>query len=103
MATPSRMVASEPKQARAHATRRRLLDAAVEELLEHGYVGLTTQAVARRAGASPGAPPPRGGLARPPAELLPAQGDARRRGGPPPRNARARGAPGAPRRGPARA
>src|SRR2546423_7765168 len=45
----------EPKQARAHATRRRLLDAAVEELLEHGYVGLTTQAVARRAGVSRGA------------------------------------------------
>lgn len=55
MATPSRMVAAEPKQARAHATRRRLLDAAVEELLEHGYVGLTTQAVARRAGVSRGA------------------------------------------------
>src|SRR3954454_15962162 len=55
MATPSRMVAAEPKQARAHATRRRLLDAAVEELLEHGYVGLTTQAVARRAGGSRGA------------------------------------------------
>jgi AcrR family transcriptional regulator len=49
------MVAAEPKQARAHATRRRLLDAAVEELLEHGYVGLTTQAVARRAGVSRGA------------------------------------------------
>ena len=45
----------EPKQARAHATRRRLLDAAVEELLEHGYIGLTTPAVARRAGVSRGA------------------------------------------------
>ena len=55
MATPQRMVAAEPKQARAHATRRKLLDAAVEELLEHGYVGLTTQAVARRAGVSRGA------------------------------------------------
>ena len=51
MTTP----AAEPKQARAHATRRRLLDAAVEELLEHGYVGLTTPAVARRAGVSRGA------------------------------------------------
>ena len=47
--------AAEPKQARAHATRRRLLDAAVEELLESGYVGLTTPAVARRAGVSRGA------------------------------------------------
>jgi AcrR family transcriptional regulator len=47
--------ASEPKQARAHATRRRLLDAAAEELLERGYVGLTTPAVARRAGVSRGA------------------------------------------------
>ena len=46
---------SQPKQARAHATRRRLLDAAVEELLEHGYVGLTTPAVAARAGVSRGA------------------------------------------------
>lgn len=45
----------EPKQARAIATRRRLLDAAVEELLEHGYMGLTTPAVARRAGVSRGA------------------------------------------------
>src|SRR4051794_41791797 len=55
MTAPSRMVAAEPKQARAHATRRRLLDAAVEELVEHGYAGLTTPAVARRAGVSRGA------------------------------------------------
>src|SRR6266550_8121506 len=55
MASSTRMVAAEPKQARTHATRRRLLDAAVEELLEHGYVGLTTPAVARRAGISRGA------------------------------------------------
>src|SRR3954452_1241581 len=55
MATPSRMVAAEPKQARARATRRRLLDAAVEELLEDCYVGLSTQAVASRAGVSRGA------------------------------------------------
>src|ERR1700753_576867 len=46
---------TEPKQARAQATRRRLLDAAVEELLEHGDVGLTTPGVARRAGVSRGA------------------------------------------------
>lgn len=45
----------EPKQARAHETRRRLLDAAVDELLEHGYPALSTTAVARRAGVSRGA------------------------------------------------
>jgi AcrR family transcriptional regulator len=55
MAPPPRTVAVEPKQARAHATRRRLLDAAVDELLEHGYAALTTPAVARRAGVSRGA------------------------------------------------
>jgi AcrR family transcriptional regulator len=55
MPPPSRTAAAEPKQARAHATRRRLLDAAVEELIEHGYVGLTTPGVARRAGVSRGA------------------------------------------------
>ena len=55
MATPPRMVAAEPKQARAHATRRAVLDAAVAELLEHGYAGLTTPAVAHRAGVSRGA------------------------------------------------
>ena len=56
MALPARPVApAEPKQARAHETRRRLLDAAVEELLERGYIGLTTPAVAARAGVSRGA------------------------------------------------
>ena len=45
----------EPKQARAHETLRRLLTAAVDELLEHGYAGLSTAAVARRAGVSRGA------------------------------------------------
>ncbi|HLJ02992.1 MAG TPA: TetR/AcrR family transcriptional regulator [Solirubrobacteraceae bacterium] len=44
-----------PKQARALATRQRLLDAAVDELLDRGYAGLTTPAVARRAGVSRGA------------------------------------------------
>src|ERR1019366_8118986 len=46
---------SEPKQARARATRRRLLDAAVDELLDRGYAGLTTPGVANRAGVSRGA------------------------------------------------
>jgi AcrR family transcriptional regulator len=45
----------EPKQERSHATRQRLLDAAVDELLESGYASLTTTAVAARAGVSRGA------------------------------------------------
>lgn len=45
----------EPKQDRSRATRRLLLDAAVHELLAHGYNGLTTLAVAQRAGVSRGA------------------------------------------------
>ncbi|WP_445149635.1 TetR/AcrR family transcriptional regulator [Baekduia sp. Peel2402] len=55
--TPStpRLGSLEPKQDRSRATRRLLLDAAVEELLEHGYQGLTTLAVAQRAGVSRGA------------------------------------------------
>lgn len=44
-----------PKQARSQATRRRLLDAAVEELMDRGYARLTTQSVAARAGVSRGA------------------------------------------------
>jgi AcrR family transcriptional regulator len=44
-----------PRQARAQLTRRRLLDAAVDELLDHGYGGLTTPGVAARAGVSRGA------------------------------------------------
>ncbi|HZU39956.1 MAG TPA: TetR/AcrR family transcriptional regulator [Solirubrobacteraceae bacterium] len=52
---PAPPSSTEPKQARAHATRRRLLDAAVDELLDRGYSGLTTPAVARRAGVSRGA------------------------------------------------
>jgi len=47
--------ALEPKQDRSRATRRLLLDAAVDELVERGYGGLTTLAVARRAGVSRGA------------------------------------------------
>jgi AcrR family transcriptional regulator len=44
-----------PRQARAQLTRRRLLDAAVDELLDHGYSNLTTPGVAARAGVSRGA------------------------------------------------
>ena len=47
--------AVEPKQARAQETLRRLLSAAVDELLEGGYAGLSTSGVARRAGVSRGA------------------------------------------------
>ncbi|HET6505876.1 MAG TPA: TetR/AcrR family transcriptional regulator [Baekduia sp.] len=54
--TPApRLGSLEPKQDRSRATRRLLLDAAVDELLEHGYQGLTTLAVAQRAGVSRGA------------------------------------------------
>jgi len=45
----------EPKQARSHATRRRLLDAAVQVLVEEGYAGISASTVARRAGVSRGA------------------------------------------------
>jgi AcrR family transcriptional regulator len=45
----------EPKQERSQTTRRLLLDAAVDELLERGYGGLTTSRVALRAGVSRGA------------------------------------------------
>lgn len=47
--------ALEPKQARSQATRRRLLDAAVDELVDSGYARLTTASVAKRAGVSRGA------------------------------------------------
>lgn len=45
----------EPQQQRSMATRRRLLDAAVAELLENGYGAVTTVSVARRAQATRGA------------------------------------------------
>jgi AcrR family transcriptional regulator len=45
----------EPKQARSLATRMRLLDAAVEVLVEDGHAGLSAATVARRAGVSRGA------------------------------------------------
>jgi AcrR family transcriptional regulator len=44
-----------PQQDRSQATRQRLLDAAVEELVERGYARLTTVGVAERAGVSRGA------------------------------------------------
>jgi AcrR family transcriptional regulator len=49
------MTMLEPKQARSHATRQRLLDAAVEVLVETGYNSISTSTVARRAGVSRGA------------------------------------------------
>jgi AcrR family transcriptional regulator len=52
---PARTPPVEPKQQRAIETRRRLLDAAVDELTTSGYVRLTTSAVAHRAGVSRGA------------------------------------------------
>jgi AcrR family transcriptional regulator len=44
-----------PKQERSLATRHRLLDAAVDELLASGYTQLTASAVSHRAGVSRGA------------------------------------------------
>jgi AcrR family transcriptional regulator len=46
---------SRPRQARSLETRARLLDAAIETLVAHGYGGLTTTAVCQRAGLSQGA------------------------------------------------
>jgi AcrR family transcriptional regulator len=51
----ARPVPLEPKQQRSAETRQRLLDAAVEELLESGHAGLTTGSVAMRARVSRGA------------------------------------------------
>lgn len=45
----------EPQQARAHATRARLVEAAAECLSASGYQSTTTQSVASRAGVSQGA------------------------------------------------
>ena len=44
-----------PQQARAKATRRKLLNAAVQSLCESGCAGTTTTVVANRAGVSQGA------------------------------------------------
>lgn len=49
------MTMMEPKQARSLATRQRLLDAAVDILVEDGYLRLSAATVARRAGVSRGA------------------------------------------------
>ncbi|MEA2168678.1 MAG: hypothetical protein QOF76_1978 [Solirubrobacteraceae bacterium] len=50
-----RPLPTEPKQERALATRAKLLDAAVDELVEVGSSGFTISGVARRAGVSLGA------------------------------------------------
>ncbi|RCW45912.1 TetR family transcriptional regulator [Halopolyspora algeriensis] len=47
--------AREPQQDRSRATRRRLLEAAVECLAEHGWTSTTVSVVAERAGVSRGA------------------------------------------------
>jgi AcrR family transcriptional regulator len=52
---PWTMQLREPQQARAHATRARLVEAAAECLSASGYQGTTTQSVAVRAGVSQGA------------------------------------------------
>jgi AcrR family transcriptional regulator len=52
---PSSDASLEPKQDRSRATRLRLLDAAVDELIDRGYAGFTAQGVAERAGTSRGA------------------------------------------------
>ncbi|QUH03270.1 TetR/AcrR family transcriptional regulator [Saccharopolyspora erythraea] len=44
-----------PQQDRSRATRRRLLEAAVDSLAEHGWTGTTVSVVAERAGVSRGA------------------------------------------------
>jgi AcrR family transcriptional regulator len=44
-----------PRQERAIATRARLLEAAIDSLVRHGYAGTSTVEVCRRAGASRGA------------------------------------------------
>jgi AcrR family transcriptional regulator len=48
-------VAATRQQERSDATRARLMDATVECLVEHGWAGTTTTAVAQRAGVSRGA------------------------------------------------
>lgn len=55
VSTPVSRQPVEPKQDRARETRTRLLDAALAELVQHGYGRLTTSGVARRAGVSRGA------------------------------------------------
>ncbi|MFD8385655.1 TetR/AcrR family transcriptional regulator [Streptomyces sp. NPDC059679] len=53
--TPPRTALRDPKQDRSRATRRRLLEAAVACLAEHGWTRSTVAVVAERAGVSRGA------------------------------------------------
>jgi AcrR family transcriptional regulator len=53
--TPPRAAVRDPKQDRSRATRRRLLEAAVACLAEHGWARSTVAVVAERAGVSRGA------------------------------------------------
>ncbi|MEU5028787.1 TetR/AcrR family transcriptional regulator [Streptomyces milbemycinicus] len=53
--TPPRTAPRDPKQDRSRATRRRLLEAAVACLAEHGWTRSTVAVVAERAGVSRGA------------------------------------------------
>ncbi|MGY0060728.1 TetR/AcrR family transcriptional regulator [Streptomyces sp. LZ34] len=53
--TPPRTALRDPKQDRSRATRRRLLEAAVACLAEHGWARSTVAVVAERAGVSRGA------------------------------------------------
>lgn len=53
MAAPA--AAPAPRQARSRATRRRLLDATVDTLVERGHAGTTTPEICGRAGVSQGA------------------------------------------------
>lgn len=46
---------SRPRQARAIATRRRLLDATIDALMDRGYAGASTTVIAKAAGVSQGA------------------------------------------------
>jgi AcrR family transcriptional regulator len=55
MTAPPKIVARAPQQERSRATQQRLLDATVDCLIEHGWSGATTTAVAERAGVSRGA------------------------------------------------
>ncbi|MFD0021103.1 TetR/AcrR family transcriptional regulator [Streptomyces sp. NPDC058382] len=55
MAAVTPMSPKSPKQDRSRATRRRLLEAAVSCLAEHGWAGSTVSVVAERAGVSRGA------------------------------------------------
>ncbi|HWB79439.1 MAG TPA: helix-turn-helix domain-containing protein, partial [Nannocystaceae bacterium] len=51
----ARAAESPPMQARAIATRTRLLEAAIDVLVKHGYAGTSTVEVCKRAKASRGA------------------------------------------------